>query len=163
MKKNNQIVFLSALIFFIILISSINITYQSTQYNREKNEIPDLAGSLEGAENILISAIDRFGNVSGYGMANIRDELSIRNNNDNPIDSILFGIPLNYIDDLIYYKAYGETNNSLVIERKNFIMGNYEMLYVYFDTPLLPFQSTTVSIFQSYKNLFTYELITEPE
>jgi hypothetical protein len=163
MKKKNYVFLLSGLLFIVIIISSINTNSQFPAYNQEENETPKIAGNLEGAENILVTELVRAGNVSGYGMVNIKDKITIQNNNENPIDSMFIGIPLRHSDDLIYYQAYGENENSLVIDRLNIVMNEFEMLIIYFDSPLLPYQSTTVYFFQSFKNLFTYNLFYEPD
>ena len=162
MKKINYVFFLSIILFLIIFLSSININYRNPLYNKENNETPNLAGSLEGAENILITKIERFGNISGYGLVIVNDQLTIKNNNENPIYSILFGIPLKDVGNLIYCKAYGGNDNSLVIERNNLILDNYEMLIIYFDTPLLPYQSAEITILQSFKKLITYDVAYNP-
>ena len=162
MKNKNYKFLISITLFFIILISVIRFNSQPLNYYQTNIEKPNLAGNLEGAENILITTIERIGNVSGYGVLNLMDKLTIQNNNNNPIDSILFGIPLIHKDDIIYYEAYGSGGDSLVIERNNILLEKYEMLIIYLNTPLLPYQSTVVTIYQTYKNLFTYDIITSP-
>ncbi|MFX0011532.1 MAG: hypothetical protein ACFE9R_14560, partial [Candidatus Hermodarchaeota archaeon] len=162
MKNKNYKYLIGALLFFIIMISGINLIYQGPDNYQNNIKKPDVAGNLEGAENILITSIERMGNVSAYGMLNLMDNLTFQNNNDNPIDSIFYGVPLKHSEDLIYYKAYGGSGDSLVVERNNMIMGKYELLVIFLDTPLLPHQSTEVFIFQTYKNLITYELQTDP-
>ncbi len=163
MMKKNYIFLLSGLLFLVIMISSINTNSQFPLYNQQEIETPKIAGSLEGAENILVTELVRTGNVSGYGMVNIKDKITIQNNNENPIDSIFIGIPLRHSNDLIYYQAFGENRNSLAIDRLNIIMKKFEMVIIYFDNPILPYQSTTIYFFQSFKNLFTYNLFYEPD
>ncbi|MFW9929920.1 MAG: hypothetical protein ACFFD1_11055, partial [Candidatus Thorarchaeota archaeon] len=113
---------------------------------------------LEGAEDIVITKILRNVNVSGSGVINVADALSILNTYNNPIVSILFGIPMNLIDDLIYFKAVGTNDNSLLVEQKDFIMNDNEMFTIYFDSPLLPNQEISIKLFHSYVNLPIYYL-----
>ncbi|MHA1485851.1 MAG: hypothetical protein ACTSSC_01605, partial [Promethearchaeota archaeon] len=91
-------------------------------------------------------------------LVNIKDRLTILNNNNNPINSILFGLKIEDSNNLIYFNAFGETQNTLLIERSHEIMDIYEMITIYFDMPLMPSQEITFTVLHSYKNLISYEL-----
>jgi len=125
--------------------------------NQTENEPPQLSGDLEGIENILIKGILRNTNTSSYGLVNINDRITILNQNDNPINSILFGIPLKDSNNLIYFGATGQTHNTLLTERPHEVMRSYEMITIYFDSPLLPSQEVTINVLQTYQNLITYK------
>lgn len=143
------------LIFLIILIS--NIQYNSK--NSKNNEVyitPKLSASLEGAENILITDILRTINVSGYDLVNYKDELRILNQNNNPITSIFIPIHLNKSNDVIFCKATGESKNTLLTERAHLVLNDYELIAIYFDSPLLPHQQTTISFYHSHINSLVY-------
>ena len=153
--------------FFIIFISVLSamIVFSAIQDNFSPNyqhqfsvEDTQLSGTLEGADNILVVEIIRTTNLSSYGLVNIKDRLTILNNNNNPINSILFGIKIEDSNNLIYFNAFGETQNTLSIERSNEIMDIYEMITIYFDVPLLPSQEITLTVLHSYTNLISYEL-----
>ena len=153
--------------FFIILIGflSVMIVFSAIQDDFSNNyqpyssvEAPQLSNTLEGADNLLVVGITRTTNLSSYGLVNIKDKLTILNNNNNPINSILFGVNIEDSNNLIYFNAYGETQNTLLIERSHEIMDIYEMITIYFDTPLLPSQEITFTVLHSYTNLITYQL-----
>lgn len=127
--------------------------------NQDINEKPKLSASLEGSENVLIVGVSREVNFSGYGLVNIADSLTIKNLNNNPITSIFYGIPLINSEDLIFYEVTGSSNNSLLTERSYMVMNEYEMIAIYFVSPILPHQSRNIKIVQTYKNLINYELV----
>ena len=153
--------------FFIILIGflSVMIVFSAIQNDFSNNyqpyslvEDPQLSRTLEGADNLLVVGITRTTNLSSYGLVNIKDRLTILNNNNNPINSILFGVKVEDSNNLIYFNAYGETQNTLLIERSHETMDIYEMITIYFDTPLLPSQEITFIVLHSYTNLISYYL-----
>lgn len=153
-------IFASISIFF--LISVICVTFISkpseSPYNRQDNiKHPNLATSLEEAENIVITDMFRNVSISGYGLVIFEDSLSIKNSNSNPINSILVGIPLAYSEDIIFLEATGISKNTLFIERLNMIMKEYEMYAIYFDSPILPHQTKSISFIHQYKNLLSYQ------
>ncbi|MFX0020244.1 MAG: hypothetical protein ACFFAK_13360 [Promethearchaeota archaeon] len=160
-RKKKFCILALGLIFLIILIS--NIQYNSR--NSKNNEVyitPKLSTSLEGAENILITDVLRTINVSGYDLVNFKDELRILNQNNNPITSIFIPIHLNESNDVIFCKATGESKNALLIERAHLVLNDYELIAIYFDTPLLPHQHTTISFYHSHKDsLIYYTLLNE--
>jgi len=152
--------------FFIILIGflSVMIVFSTIQNDFSNNhqpyssvEDPQLSRTLEGADNLLVVGIGRTTNLSAYGLVNIKDRLTILNNNNNPINSILFGLKVEDSNNLIYFNAFGETQNTLLIERSHEIMDIYEMITIYFDTPLLPSQEITFTVLHSYINLISYQ------
>jgi len=152
--------------FFVIFIGflSVMIVFTAIQDNFSSNydphfsvEDPQLSGTLEGADNLLVVEMLRNTNLSTYGLVNIKDRLTILNNNNNPINSILFGIKVEDSNNLIYFNAFGETQNTLSIERSNEIMDLYEMITIYFDMPLLPSQEITLTVLHSYTNLISYD------
>ena len=119
-------------------------------------DAPRSSASLEGAENILITNLDRQANVSGYGQINIEDIFTVKNLNTNPITAIYVGIE--NPNELLFFEALGEEDNSLYAERSYMKMNNYEMIAIYFDTPLLPEQSKIVRFIQSYGFQLNYGL-----
>ncbi|MHA1242562.1 MAG: hypothetical protein ACTSQU_17515 [Promethearchaeota archaeon] len=153
--------------FFILFIGflSVMIVFSAIQddflYNYQQHssvEGPQPSRTLEGADNLLVVDMIRTTNLSSYGLVNIKDRLTILNNNNNPINSILFGLRIEDSNDLIYFNAFGETQNTLLIERSHEIMDIYEMITIYFDMPLLPSQTITFTVLHSYTNLISYEL-----
>ncbi len=159
MIRKNILIFFTVFLLFIVAYPFIskqpdlNYTYQNG------NQSPKFSVSLEGAENILVTRLDRWGNISGYGLVSIEDKLSIKNLNNNPITSIFIGIPLNHSDDLIFFETTGLEGNTLLTERSYMIQSDFEMLAIYFDSPLLPYQSKTIKFTHIYKNLVSYSFI----
>jgi len=156
-RKSFSLVFIGFLSVMIVF-SAIQDNFSSNYNHQFSVEDPQLLGTLEGADNLLVVEILRTTNLSSYGLVNIKDRLTILNNNNNPINSILFGIKVEDSNNLIYFNAFGETQNTLSIERSNEIIDIYEMITIYFDMPLLPSQEITLTVLHSYNNLISYEL-----
>ncbi len=157
MRRKKKILLLISFFLFIVVFSYIQNDPSFNYQNQTENDPPQLSGGLEGAENILINGIIRNTNISSYGLVNINDRITILNQNDNPINSILFGIPLNDSNNLIYFGATGQTHNTLLTERSHEVMRSYEMITIYFDSPLLPSQEITINVLLTYQNLITYK------
>jgi len=157
MRKKKIVLLLISFLLFIVVFSYFQNDPSFNYQNQTENELPQLSSGLEGAENILIKGIMRNTNISSYGLANINDRITILNQNDNPINSILIGIPLKDSNNLVYFSATGQTKNTLLIERSHEVMQSYEMITIYFDSPLLPSQEVTINVLQTYQNLITYK------
>lgn len=130
----------------------------SDKISQEDNLDINLSSSIEGLENVKVTEIIRNINVSSYGLVNIEDRITILNQNLNPIDSILLGIPLEHSDDLIYLKSKGIRKNALVVERNYLTFNEYEIISIYLETPLLSQESTFISIVETFKNLLNYKI-----
>jgi len=144
-------------LFITLIISSLNLSFENPIQDNNDYIIPRRSTNLEGAENILITKILRYVNVSEYGLVNFEDYLKVLNKNNNPISSISIGIPLSRIDDLIFIKAKDSRKESLLTERTNFDINDFKMVNIYFDTPLLYQQEIELSISQTYNNLLHFE------
>ncbi len=162
MRKNFFYLIFTSFLIFLILISNIPTTSRINQMNQNSINYPESSASLEGSENILITKINREANFSGYGLVNIIDSMEVKNSNSYPITSIFIGIPMKDQLNLIFYEAYGKEKNSLLTERSYMVMNEFEMIAIYFDTPLLPHQVTQINFIQSYKDLLLYSVITSP-
>lgn len=158
MRKRTKITLLIGVLAFIFIFQNFNDNSIYQDQNQNELDKPTLSGSLEGAENIMITELIRRTNLSASGLINIIDKLTILNNNDNPINSILIGVPLKDSSKLIYINARSQSKNTLIAERSYGVLGSYEMINIYFDSPLLPSQETTIFIKQSYVNLLTYSV-----
>ncbi|MFX0135868.1 MAG: hypothetical protein ACFFDN_19650, partial [Candidatus Hodarchaeota archaeon] len=143
----------------IIIISTISKPSYLNSNNHEDNENLRLSASLEGSENIIVTELERTATISSFGLINIEDEITFRNLNNNPITSVFVGIPKDLSDDLIFFKTTGINKNTLLTERPYMIMNNYEMLVVFFNSPLLPHQSKTIKFFHIYNNQLIYQNI----
>ena len=142
----------------IILISLIPTSSENPDlYNNTDIIYPHNASSLEGAENILITKIERDAELNGYGLVNYVDLIKIKNMNSNPITSIYIGIPISHTEDLIFFKATGRDEDTLLVERESLVMNDFEMIAIYFDSPLLPQQSKEIRFVQTYKDMLIYE------
>ncbi len=156
-KKEKLLLFLTSFLLFIVIVSYIanDSEVHYTDYNNI-NESIEVSTSLEGIENIIITKVNREVNISGYGLIYFEDLLEVKNLNNDPISSILIGIPVNLSDDLVLFEATGINQNNLFAERSNLIMIEYEMIIVYFNSPLLPYQSRTIKFNHIYKNIMSY-------
>ncbi len=154
--KNKKILLVSIVFLTLIMLTPFQINNSNQGVNTD--EISDLnySSGLEGAENIIITTILRNVEVSGSGIINIEDDLTVKNTYNNPIPSILVGIPLNLIDNLIYFKSVSSNEHSLLSERSNLIMNDNEMIMIHFDTPLFPKQNITITFSHSYANIPIY-------
>jgi hypothetical protein len=142
----------------IILISLIPTSSENPDlYNNTDIIYPHNAASLEGAENILITKIERDAELNGYGLVNYVDLIKIKNMNSNPITSIYIGIPISHTEDLIFFEATGKDEETLLVERESLVMNDFEMIAIYFDSPLLPQQSKEIRFVQTYKDMLIYE------
>ncbi|MFX1501386.1 MAG: hypothetical protein ACFFDH_10540, partial [Promethearchaeota archaeon] len=143
-------------IIFLINISYFPCVLEFDHYNKnnDTNQL-NYSASLEGVENILITNLLRNVTLSDYGFSTFEDSFSITNFNNNPILSIFIGIPLINSEDLVFFKSMGDKGNTLHTERSFFIAKDYEMLEIYFDTPLLPHQTKSIKFFHQYKDLIT--------
>ena len=134
---------------------SSNVNYEQINDLNNK-EHPKIAASLEGADNILITKINREAELNGFGLVNIEDEIKIKNMNDNPITAIFIGIPITQSDNLVFFEARGEGGNTLSIEQDGMVMKNFEMIAIYFDSPLRPQEEIQIEILHSYKDMLLY-------
>jgi len=146
-----QLIFTFFLAFFIIILFIPKFT-EFNHVNQGVIKNPKLSANLEGAENIIVTDINRHVAIDIYGLITIRDKLTINNLNSNPISSIFIGIPLAHSIDLIFFDSKGVNENSLVTERSNIVMNEYEMFAIYFDSPLLPHQSKIITFIQILKD-----------
>ncbi|MCK4380509.1 MAG: hypothetical protein KAW51_05165 [Candidatus Lokiarchaeota archaeon] len=156
-KKEKLLLFLTSFLLFIVMVSYIanDSEVHYTDYNNI-NESIEVSTSLEGIENIIITKVNREVNISGYGLIYFEDLLEVKNLNNNPISSIFIGIPVNISDDLVLFEATGINQNTLFAKRSNLIMNEYEMIMIYFNSPLLPYQTRTIKFNHIYKNIISY-------
>ncbi|NHJ21890.1 MAG: hypothetical protein EAX91_13165 [Candidatus Lokiarchaeota archaeon] len=158
MRKRIKIFLILGILSFIFLFQYFGGDSTYKYQDQNENEVPNISNSLEGAENILINYILRNTNLSASGLINTVDTLTILNENNNPINSILIGVPLEDASNLIFISARSEAKNTLIVERNYGVLQNFEMIKIYFDAPLLPSQEKTLSVKQSYINHVTYDI-----
>ena len=158
MRRKNFFIICIGFLSVMIVFSAIQDDFLYNYQHHSSVENPQLSRTLEGADNLLVVEVVRTTNLSSFGLVNIKDKLTILNNNNNPINSILFGIKIEDSNNLVYFNAFGETQNTLLIERSHEIMDVYEMITIYFDMPLLPSQEITLTVMHSYTNLISYEI-----
>ncbi|MFW9898417.1 MAG: hypothetical protein ACFFDO_04075 [Candidatus Thorarchaeota archaeon] len=141
----------------IVMLSKVPTSSTNTYRGQYIEEYPRISASLEGSEKLIATSINRDAELNGYGVVNIVDSIAFKNLNTNPINSIFIGVPLSRSDDLVFFEATGEHENTLLSERAEFVMDEYEMIAIYFDTPLLPQQVKTIKFVQTYKDMLVYE------
>ncbi|MFX1496624.1 MAG: hypothetical protein ACFFBH_03770 [Promethearchaeota archaeon] len=152
-------VVITGLLIFAILISSLNYDHKTYNQNNYQNKNPKLSTNLEGAENILITESVRNINITGYGLVNIQDYFNVLNKNSNPITSISIGIPHQNFADLIFIQAKDSGEESLLTEKTDFIMNDFNIVTIYLDSPLFYQEETTILIMQTYNNLVYFEKV----
>ena len=161
MNKKNKISIIFTGILIVLMIFSIIPTSSKINYKNKNEttiEYPSTASSLEGSENIIATYINREATLNDYGVTNIIDSIIFKNKNTNPINSVFIGIPLSVSEKLIFFEARGDEDNTLLIERANYIMENFEMVAIYFETPLLPEESKEIKFVQTYKDMIQFLL-----
>lgn len=144
--------FLLLIVIFSFLVDNTNLKNAS----HDKNSNLKLSTGLEGMENIIITNVNREAEISGYGLLLFEDSLTIKNLNNNPISSIFYGLPTYEPEDLIFFEATGINQNTLFAERSNMIMNGYEMIVIYFNSPLLPHQTRTIKFNYIFKDIVSY-------
>ena len=158
LRKKKISVIISSLIILLMIFSIFGFLNHHNQIIRDdKNGVKSSAG-IEGFGNAKVTEMIRNINISTYGLVDISDRLTILNQNSNPLNSILIGIPLNLSDDLTYLRSVGIRQNELTIERNFLIFDNYEVISIYLDTPLLPKQSTLITVLETFKDQLIYSV-----
>lgn len=155
MNRKRFLLICSVFLFCIVISSSIAKSAENNHTYPINNENPEISTGLEGAENIIVIDIDRRANISDYGLLSFEDTLTVKNLNNNPISSMVFCIPAANSEDLVVLKTTGIDGDALLYERSNLIVGDFEMIVIYFNFPLLPQQSKTVKILHIYKDIIT--------
>ncbi|MFX0023802.1 MAG: hypothetical protein ACFE9S_15860 [Candidatus Hermodarchaeota archaeon] len=153
---------------FLIIFTSILIIPKNSNLNyihKDESNNSLYSANQEGAENIILTYVNRRVDVNLYGVVKVRDILTVKNLNNNPISSILVGIPLDHSSKLIHIESKGANENTLLEEntlsigRLNMVMEEYEMFIIYLDSPLLPHQSRTVIFKYSLRDLATEQFV----
>ncbi len=155
-KRKSLIIIFIGFLIFNITISFITTPNDLSYNNQQTIDKPKTAADLVGAENIIITETSRQAHMEIYGLISISDELTIKNLNDNPVSSILIGIPLSDIDYLVFFESEGPYETTLFTERLFMIIDEFEMLAIYFNSPILPHQSITITFEHIYKDLIKY-------
>ena len=158
LRKKKISVIISSLIILLMIFSIFGFLNHQNQIIKDDKSGVKSSTAIEGFEKIKVTEIVRNINISSYGLIDISDRLTILNQNSNPLNSILFGIPSNLSDDLIYLKSEGIRQNQLTIERNFLMFDDYEVISLYLDTPLLPQKSTVLTIVETFKNQLSYSV-----
>ncbi|MFX1502452.1 MAG: hypothetical protein ACFFDH_15940, partial [Promethearchaeota archaeon] len=125
LKKEKFLLFLTSSLLFIVIFSNIvnNSEVQYADYNNSNiNNSPEVSASVEGIENVVITKLNRYTNITAYGLLIFEDSLDVKNLNNYPISSIFFGLPSYNPEDLIFFEATGINDNTLLAERSSIIM-----------------------------------------
>ncbi|MFX0080235.1 MAG: hypothetical protein ACFE94_00625 [Candidatus Hodarchaeota archaeon] len=149
--------FLLVIVVFSYIITDSDIKY--IDYNNDTTKIPEVSASVEGIENVIVTKVNREVNIKNYGLVIFEDSIEIKNLNNYPISSIFFGLPAYNPEYLIFFKATGISGNTLLAERSSIIMNGFEMMVIYFNSPLLPHQTSTIVFSYVYNNIIIYTLL----
>ena len=156
LSKKKVSVIVSSLIILLMIFSIYGfLNYQNQIIKDDRIGVKSSTG-IEGFDKIEVTEIIRNINISTYGLIDLSDRLTILNQNSNPLNSILIGIPLDLSDDLIYLKSVGIRENELTIVRNFLMFDDYEVISLYLDSPLLPQKSTTITVVETFKDQLDY-------
>jgi len=163
LRKKTLLYLVTGSLIFIVLFSYIQDSSGSIPINIENTDYPRSSATLEGADNILVTAIDRAAELNGYGLVHYTDTITFKNLNNNPITAVFIGVQLSKSNDLVFFEAQNAEGGSIYAERAYLVMDQYELIAVYFDTPLLPQQSKAIVFKQTFKNMLTYQEAVEEQ
>ncbi|TXT63353.1 MAG: putative Ribophorin 1 superfamily protein [Promethearchaeota archaeon] len=128
-------------------------------FNSNPNTLPQSSLSLDGINKIKISKLARTMEMKGTGLLSITDSLTIQNQNNFSISSILIGIPLNNSDNLIYLRAQSGLL-PLSSKKTDFILQEgIQAIVISLATPLQENQTITLNFYQVYKDTINFESV----
>ncbi|MBD3254449.1 MAG: hypothetical protein GF383_05115 [Candidatus Lokiarchaeota archaeon] len=165
MKRKAISIILTAFVFSLIIVSLVPTTINSegtasssvsSNFNHISDEDLKTSSDLEAIDDVLITYLKREAIISGYDIVNVDDTLVVKNFNNNPITYILIGIDKAQTENLIFFEAVGNDENTLTTEKTKLTMDNFEMFLIYFESPLNPSQSVQITFRQSYKDQLDY-------
>ncbi|MHA1763583.1 MAG: hypothetical protein ACTSYC_07475, partial [Promethearchaeota archaeon] len=160
MRKKTLLIYFSIVLFIsILLVSNFPITTHDEEIKKSSIGNLESSATLEEENKLVITAINREVNLTQYGLVDIGDELEIKNVDDNPVDSFLFGIPKQYAENLVYLDVLGDQKSSLYYQREYKVVDQFELIEVYLNDPLLPLETINVSIIQIYKDRLEYGIV----
>ncbi len=168
MQKKKKFVFIIGLLTIVSLSTILPLlNSHDTQFVRSESTVdnpldgvPKSSINLEGIEDIGVISINRTISITGSGLLFINDTLMVENQNEFSISSILFSIPSNISDDLVYLKTMNSDGSILNSEKTDFIMESiFEMVEIKLETPLNPQENRTFTILHSYKDIIKFELV----
>ncbi|MFO8020286.1 MAG: hypothetical protein R6U96_16800 [Promethearchaeia archaeon] len=145
---------LVVMIFFsnIIMLDNVEVADQ------DNPNTPQTSATFDASvmDNIEITEIDRKMNVSGFGLLNVEDKLTVKNLNDNPVSSMFIAIPSHLSEDLIFYEAKGSQKESILVDKTDKLTEDHELFVIYFNSPILPSESKEITFIQSYKDRISF-------
>lgn len=158
-KIGKRGIFVISLFVVIFVFSNLIVfnTPEDTNFYRP-NETPQMSANFDASvmDSIQVTEIDREVNISGYGLLDIRDSLTFKNLNNNPVSSVLIAIPSEVLEDLVFYEAKGSQKESFLVEKTDKVTEDFELFAVHFDSPLLPGESNEIIFIQTYKDQISY-------
>ncbi len=159
-SKKIVFVLFIGLIFATSSITIIFINLGNSNSDQLDINTPYISADIAGMNDVLITNISREVEISGYGIVTIEDTIEIQNNYVNPISSIYIGFLEMDSDKLIYYKATkSDRKTTLLVERSSLRSGEYEMIAIYFNSPLLPSQKKSIIFMQTVIDSVTYSAL----
>lgn len=158
MNRKKIILLTTGFLVALFIISVLPTTTNTDEIYQDEALYPRSSASLEGVENVIVTKINREANISGFGLVNIEDKITFKNLNNNPINYVFIGIPEGYSEELVYFEATEQNKGTLLAERSYLVMDDKELITIYFDSPLLPYQSKEIIFRQSYNNMVEYSL-----
>ncbi|MFW9942303.1 MAG: hypothetical protein ACFFFT_14795 [Candidatus Thorarchaeota archaeon] len=160
-KRGKFYLFLTSFLLFIVILSYMveDSEIQYTDYNNDLGKTPEASASVEGIENVIVTKVDREAKLNSYGLLIFEDSIDIQNLNNFPISSIFFGLPAYNPENLVFFKAIGTNENTLLAERSSIIMNGWEMIVIYFNSPLLPHQTRSIEFTYIFNNIMSFTFL----
>ena len=155
-NKNKHFLLFGFLFSLLIFCSLISVFKNKNSENFQTPSTIKNASILNTFEGVQITELYRNVKLSGNGLLKAEDSFTIKNIYNNPISFITIGIDESYFENLIYYDAKGPYSETLNVQFSEIMIETFKMAYIYFDSPLLPNQETTIIFTHSYKNLYNF-------
>jgi len=155
-NKNKHFLLFGFLFSLLIFCSLISVFKNKNSGNFQTPSTIKNASILNTFEGVQITELYRNVKLSGNGLLTAEDSFTIKNIYNNPISFITIGIDESYFENLIYYDSKGPYSETLNVQFSEIMIETFKMAYIYFDSPLLPNQETSIIFTHLYKNLYNF-------
>jgi len=163
LKKNKRFLLLTFLFALLIFCSLISVLPNKKSENLQVDIALKKSSILDTFEGVQITELYRNVEFSGNGLLTAEDTFTIKNIHNNPISFITMGIDKYFFENLIYYDAKGTYSESLDVKFSETMIETFKMIYIFFNSPLLPSQETLITFTHSYKDLCNFSVMSVGE
>lgn len=159
LKKNKRVLLFSFLFALLIFCSLISVLKNKKSENLQVDIALKQSSILDTFEGVQITELYRNVEFSGNGLLTAEDTFTIKNIHNNPISFITMGIDKSFFENLIYYDAKGPYSESLDVQFSETMIETFKMIYIFFNSPLLPSQEILITFTHSYKDLCNFSVM----